>query len=114
MKLPMNCPAALIAAALLVSPLCGCTTNPPPAPTPARAASAPASPGQRLTKAQVIEIAKPSLPLPAGEAYYVDFKDGVWNVWTSPDGSIRMGYGATVILLIQDSDGKVLGTTAYL
>jgi hypothetical protein len=62
-----------------------------------------------LTEAQVLAIAKPAMPLSAGESYYLHFNDGVWKVWTSVDGSIRGGWKASTVLTIQDSDGKVLG-----
>jgi hypothetical protein len=73
-----------------------------------------ASSSRHLTEAQVRAIAKTVLPLPAGESYYVHFSDGIWKVWTSPDGSIKGGWGATTVLTIQDSDGKVLGRTTNL
>jgi hypothetical protein len=68
-----------------------------------------ASSSHHLTEAQVLAIAKPALPLSAGESYYLHYDDGVWKVWNSTDGSIRGGWKASTVLTIRDSDGKVLG-----
>jgi membrane protein implicated in regulation of membrane protease activity len=65
------------------------------------------SSSRHLTEAQAITLAKPVLPLPAGESYRVGFKDGVWEVWTDRDGSQFRGW---TIVRIRDADGKILGT----
>jgi len=70
-----------------------------------------ASPSTHLTQAQVLTIAKPLLPLHAGESYYEHFTNGTWTVWASNDGTIKAGWGASTVLTIRDSDGKVLGQT---
>ena len=60
------------------------------------------SSSRHLTEAQVLVIAKPLLPLPAGESYRVGFEDGTtWVVWT--EGATPKE-GATVVL-IRDIDG---------
>jgi major membrane immunogen (membrane-anchored lipoprotein) len=73
-----------------------------------------ASSSTHLTKAQVLAIAKPVLPLHPGESYYESFTNGTWKVWASVDGSIRGGWGATTVLMIQDADGKILSQTTNL
>jgi hypothetical protein len=65
------------------------------------------SSSRHLTEAQAITLAKPVLPLPAGESYRVGFKDGVWEVWTDRDGS---QFRAWTVVRIRDADGKILGT----
>jgi hypothetical protein len=65
---------------------------------------------RHLTEAQVLAIAKPLLPLPAGESYQVNFRDGTWEVFTEPDGvQVRGGR----VILVQDSDGKTQAVTRY-
>jgi hypothetical protein len=61
---------------------------------------------RHLTEAQVIEIAKPALPLSVGQSYFVRYNEekGVWAVSTKPDKS---PYNPKVIV-IRDSDSKVL------
>lgn len=71
------------------------------------------SSGRHLSEAQVLAIAKPMLPLRAGESYYLHFSDGVWKVWASVDGTIRGGWGGSTVLTIQDSDGKILSQIIY-
>jgi major membrane immunogen (membrane-anchored lipoprotein) len=73
-----------------------------------------ASLSTHLTKAQVLTIAKPVLPLHPGESYYESFTNGTWKVWASDDGSIKGGWGATTVLTIQDADGKILSQTTNL
>ena len=77
------------------------------------------SPSIHLTKAQVLTIAKPLLPLRAGESYYESFTNGTWTVWAADDGTIKGGEdtivgGGSTVLTIRDSDGKVLGETVNL
>ena len=77
------------------------------------------SPSTHLTKAQVLTIAKPLLPLRAGEAYCESFTNGTWTVWAADDGTIKGGEdtivgGGSTVLTIRDSDGKVLGETVNL
>jgi len=69
------------------------------------------SSSRHLTEAQAITLAKPVLPLPAGESYRVGFKDGVWEVWTDRDGS---QFRSWTIVRIRDADGKILGTVNRL
>jgi major membrane immunogen (membrane-anchored lipoprotein) len=73
-----------------------------------------ASPSTHLTKAQVLTIAKPLLPLRAGESFHESFTNGTWTVWASDDGTIKGGWGGSTVLTIRDSDGKVLGETTNL
>jgi hypothetical protein len=65
---------------------------------------------RHLTEAQVLAIAKPMLPLPAGESYHANFSNGIWEVFTEPDGvQVR---GGTVVL-VQDIDGKTQVGTRF-
>jgi hypothetical protein len=61
-----------------------------------------ASPGRHLTEAQALAIAKPMLPLPAGESYHVHFNNGTWEIWTQGNKP-REGW---TIVVIQDRDGQ--------
>jgi hypothetical protein len=60
--------------------------------------------GRHLTEDQVLALAKPRLPLPAGEAYQVNFRDGTWEVFTEPK---NVPVRSWRVMLIRDSDGKV-------
>jgi hypothetical protein len=62
----------------------------------------PASPGPHLSEAQALAIAKPMLPLPAGESYRVHFSNGTWEVWTD-SSTPREGW---TVVVIQDIDGQ--------
>ena len=64
------------------------------------------SSSRHLTEAQAIELAKPVLPLPAGESYRARFKDGTWEVWTDRAGS---QFRIWTVVTIRDSNGKVQG-----
>lgn len=65
---------------------------------------------RHLTEAQVLAIARPLLPLPPGESYHVNFRDGTWEVFTEPDGvQVRGGR----VILVQDSDEKTQAVTRY-
>jgi hypothetical protein len=61
--------------------------------------------GPHLTEAQAIAIAKPKLPLPAGDSYRAAFKDGFWEVWTDRANS---RYRSWTVVKIRDSDGQLL------
>ncbi len=68
------------------------------------------APGPRMTEAQVLALAKPMLPLFAGDSYRrVDFRESTrtWEVSTWPDGGAEVH--TWLVVLIRDSDGKVLG-----
>jgi len=65
----------------------------------------------RMTKAQVLTVAKPILPLPAHESYHTQFKDGTWSVWAKPDTGFQQHSWTTVT--IRDSDGQVLQVTSF-
>jgi len=71
-----------------------------------------ASPSTHLTQAQVLDIAKPRLPLRAGESYYAHFTNGIWTVCTTNSG--RVAYTSSTELEIRDSDGIVVGTKTDL
>lgn len=68
------------------------------------------SSSRHLTEAQALALAKPMLPLPAGESYHVKFRDGTWEVFTEPDGvQVRGGR----VVLVQDSDGRAQVVTRF-
>jgi hypothetical protein len=92
----------------------------PAAPVPQASAVTP--PVQHLTAGQAIALAKPLLPLPPGEEYRARFipdaskvyapgtgrdrHEAIWWVYTDRD-DVR--YAGWTVVVIRDSDGKVLG-----
>jgi hypothetical protein len=72
--------------------------------------NAPKSSQRHLTQAQAIALAKPVLPLPAGDSYRLAFKDGIWVIWTGRDD---IPARAWTVVTIRDSDGKVLERGNY-
>lgn len=61
-----------------------------------------ASSSRHLAEAQALAIARPMLPLPAGESYCVRFSNGTWEVWAE---SSQPREGWTVVV-IRDIDGQ--------
>ena len=91
------------------------------------AQSPPASVPQHLTEADAIALVKPLLPLPKGDSYRARFIEDASKVYAPGQVQVRWGaiwwvytdradvqYRSWNVVVIQDSDGTVLGLEGHL
>jgi hypothetical protein len=64
--------------------------------------------GRSLTSGQALSLARPKLPTPdIGQAYGVQFKNGIWWVCLYSASFMTNGPSGIVVAKVKDADGKV-------